>query len=116
MPDSSGLRWTTPVLVQAASISSLFPKHHVALSNLFPRRYYLLRYRLRSSPSAFVEVHDCDWGQLLTPKNDQLASGRYRIWNGVQSARSFPGAAQQGPFQVEISMSDEFASIWEQVQ
>lgn len=43
-----------------------------------------------------------------------LTPGKYRIWNGSQSARSFPSGAQQGPFEVEITFSDQFASIWEE--
>lgn len=59
-------------------------------------------------PSSELELH------LITPY--QLAPGRYRIFNGAQSARSFPGGGQQGPFQSSITMSDEFASVWEQVR
>jgi hypothetical protein len=43
----------------------------------------------------------------------QLAAGRYRIFSGTQSARSYPGT---GPNSKSfITMSDQFASIWEQV-
>ncbi|KAL9715021.1 hypothetical protein Ac2012v2_001681 [Leucoagaricus gongylophorus] len=42
-----------------------------------------------------------------------LTPGKYRIWNGLQSARSFPSATQQGPFETEITFSNQFASIWE---
>ncbi|KAF7773510.1 hypothetical protein Agabi119p4_5677 [Agaricus bisporus var. burnettii] len=40
-----------------------------------------------------------------------LAAGRYRIFNGEQSARSYP-PARQGT-RTYITMSNEFASIWE---
>ena len=46
----------------------------------------------------------------------QLTSGTYRILNGPQSARSFPPAAQQGPFETEITFSEQFASVWEDVR
>lgn len=45
----------------------------------------------------------------------QLTSGTYRILNGLQSARSFPPATQQGPFETEITFSEQFASVWEDV-
>jgi len=46
----------------------------------------------------------------------QLTSGTYRILNGPQSARSFPPGAQQGPFETEITFSEQFASVWEDVR
>ncbi|KAJ3571122.1 hypothetical protein NP233_g3956 [Leucocoprinus birnbaumii] len=45
-----------------------------------------------------------------------LVPGQYRILNGGQSARSFPSAAQQGPFEVAITFSNQFASVWENWQ
>ena len=67
---------------------------------------------------------------LLLPNNTHLCSfvpltkmnlstahlGTYRILNGPQSARSFPPAAQQGPFETEITFSEQFASVWEDVR
>ncbi|KAJ3571121.1 hypothetical protein NP233_g3957 [Leucocoprinus birnbaumii] len=45
-----------------------------------------------------------------------LVPGRYRIWNGDESARSFPGGGQTGPFESAITFSDQFASVWENWQ
>ncbi|KAF7761585.1 hypothetical protein Agabi119p4_9577 [Agaricus bisporus var. burnettii] len=51
------------------------------------------------------------FGAILVQAQD-LAAGRYRIFNGDRSARSFP--IEQPEFDAPITMSNQFADVFEQ--
>ncbi|KAF9445346.1 hypothetical protein P691DRAFT_777637 [Macrolepiota fuliginosa MF-IS2] len=90
--DVAALYWNSLLITRTSQEN---PFANMLLSSIFPI-------------AAFTAYFGAAYAQA------QLAEGRYRILNGVQSARSFPSGGQQGPFQVDISMSDQFASIYEQ--